>query len=92
MECGDGSEISSRVYGGRENGVVGSLAAGETLKAIGRAFGKPSSSIYFQVAPHGGIRPAARHRLRLALTVLSEGHRLVGVLASLSEQSGASAQ
>ena len=31
---------------------------GELLKAIGRAFGKPSSSIYFQVAPHGGIRPA----------------------------------
>src|SRR6476661_789870 len=26
---------------------------GESLKAIGRAFGKPSSSIYFQVAPHG---------------------------------------
>src|SRR6266404_5792766 len=35
---------------------------GESLKAIGRAFGKPSSSIYFQVAPHGGIRPAARRR------------------------------
>src|SRR6266576_2225660 len=30
---------------------------GESLKAIGRAFGKPSSSIYFQVAPHGGSRP-----------------------------------
>ena len=29
---------------------------GESLKAIGRAFGKPSSSIYHQVAPHGGIR------------------------------------
>ena len=29
-------------------------------KAIGRAFGKPSSSIYFLVAPHGGIRPAQR--------------------------------
>jgi IS30 family transposase len=27
---------------------------GESLKAIGRAFGK--------VAPHGGIRPAARRR------------------------------
>ena len=27
---------------------------GESLKAIGRAFGKPSSSIYCQVAPHGG--------------------------------------
>jgi len=26
---------------------------GESLKAIGRAFGKPSSSIYFQVAPRG---------------------------------------
>src|SRR3981189_1467328 len=42
---------------------------GESLKAIGRAFGKPSSSIYFQVAPHGGIRPAARRRSRLALTL-----------------------
>jgi len=42
---------------------------GESLKAIGRAFGKPSSSIYFQVAPHGGIRPAARHRSRRALTL-----------------------
>jgi hypothetical protein len=31
---------------------------GELLKAMGRAFGKESSSIYFLVAPHGGIRPA----------------------------------
>jgi len=29
---------------------------GESLKAIGRAFGKESSSIYFLVAPHGGVR------------------------------------
>ena len=35
---------------------------GESLKAIGRAFGKPSSSIYNQVAPHGGIRPLPRRR------------------------------
>ncbi len=40
---------------------------GESLKTIGRAFGKPSSSIYFQLAPHGGIRPAPRRRSRLAL-------------------------
>src|SRR5450631_742352 len=40
---------------------------GESLKAIGRTFGKPSSSIYNQVAPHGGIRPASRRRSRLAL-------------------------
>jgi IS30 family transposase len=42
---------------------------GESLKAIGRAFGKPSSSIYNQVAPHGGIRPTARRRSRRALTL-----------------------
>jgi IS30 family transposase len=42
---------------------------GESLKAIGRAFGKPSSSIYVQLAPHGGIRPAERRRSRLALTL-----------------------
>ncbi len=42
---------------------------GESLKAIGRAFGKPSSSIYFQLAPYGGIRPAPRRRSRLALTL-----------------------
>ena len=41
---------------------------GESLKAIGRAFGKASSSVYFQVAPYGGIRPAPRRRSRLALT------------------------
>ena len=42
---------------------------GESLKAIGRAFGKPSSSIYCLVSPHGGIRPATRRRSRLALTL-----------------------
>jgi len=42
---------------------------GESLRAIGRAFGKPSSSIYFQLAPQGGIRPAPRRRSRLALTL-----------------------
>src|SRR5271156_5598594 len=42
---------------------------GESLKAIGRAFGKPSSSIYCQLAPYGGIRPAPRRRSRLALTL-----------------------
>ena len=31
---------------------------GELLKAIGRAFGKPSSSIYFQVSPYARIEAA----------------------------------
>src|SRR5258705_13545540 len=43
---------------------------GESLKAIGRAFGKPSSSIYFLVGPHGGVRPSHRRRSRLALTLV----------------------
>jgi hypothetical protein len=54
---------------------------GESLEAIGRA---PSSSIYFQVSPHGGIRPAPRRRSRLALTLsereeISRGRRWPGI-------------
>ncbi len=64
---------------------------GESLRAIGRAFGKPSSSIYFQLAPHGGIRPAERRRSRLALSlsereVISRGivaHRSIRSMAQL---------
>ena len=64
---------------------------GESLKAIGRAFGKPSSSIYYQVAPHGGIRPAAQRRSRLALTLAEReeisrgiaGHRSARSMARL---------
>ena len=40
-----------------------------SLEGIGQAFRKPSSSVYFQVAPYGGIRPAARRRSRLALAL-----------------------
>jgi hypothetical protein len=54
---------------------------GESLKAIGRAFGKPSSSIYNQVAPHGGICPASRRRSRLALTVLEREEISRGIAA-----------
>ena len=69
MECSDGSEISSWVHCGREDAVVDRWQRGELLKAIGRAFGKPSSSIYNQVAPHGGICRTPRRRSRLALTL-----------------------
>jgi IS30 family transposase len=60
---------------------------GESLKAIGRAFGKPSSSIYFQVAPHGGIRPAARRRSRLALTLSEREEISRGLTAHQSTRS-----
>jgi len=54
---------------------------GESLKGIGRAFGKPSSSIYGHVSPRGGIRPAVRRRSRLALT-LSERETISRGIAS----------
>ncbi|MCH8977112.1 MAG: IS30 family transposase, partial [Proteobacteria bacterium] len=31
---------------------------GESIKSIGRAFDRPSSSIFGQLAPSGGIRPS----------------------------------
>src|SRR5262245_15828904 len=69
MECGDGSEISSRVHCGREDGVMGSLEARRAAEGNWTSFWRPSSSTYFLVAPHGGIRPAERRRSRLALTL-----------------------
>jgi IS30 family transposase len=60
---------------------------GESLKAIGRAFGKPSSSIYFQVAPHGGIRPAVRHRSRRVLKLSEREEISRGITAHQSVRS-----
>ena len=54
---------------------------GESLKAIGRAFGKPSSSIYFQVAPYGGLRPAPRRRSKLALSLKEREEISRGIVA-----------
>src|SRR5579864_4243338 len=44
--------------------------AGQSLHAIGRAFGKPHNSIHCFLSHHGGIVPAARRRAVLALTVV----------------------
>src|SRR5674476_1551161 len=60
---------------------------GESLKAIGQAFCKPSSSIYYQLAPHGGIRPAPRRRSRLALTLPEREEISRGVPAHQSARS-----
>ena len=60
---------------------------GESLKAIGRAFGKHSSSIYNQVAPHGGIRPAARRRSRSALTLSEREEISRGIAGQQSARS-----
>ncbi len=60
---------------------------GESLRSIGRAFGKPSSSIHFQVAPYGGIRPAPRRRSRLALTLAEREEISRGIVARQSIRS-----
>ncbi len=60
---------------------------GESLKAIGRAFGRPSSSIHFQVSPHGGIRPAPRRRSKLALTLSERETISRGIAAHRSARS-----
>jgi len=60
---------------------------GESLNGIGRAFGKPSSSIYFQLSPHGGIRPAPRRRSRLALSLIERETISRGLAADRSARS-----
>ena len=54
---------------------------GESLNSIGRVFDRPSSSIFGQLAPSGGIRPSPRQRSRLALT-LSEREEISRGVAS----------
>ena len=60
---------------------------GESQKEIGRAFGKSSSSIHFQLAPYGGIRPAPRRRSRLALTLIEREEISRGIVAEQSIRS-----
>jgi len=57
---------------------------GESMRSIGRVFGKPSSSIYFQLAPYGGIRPSPRRRSRLALTLSEREEISRGIVARRS--------
>lgn len=57
---------------------------GESLKEIGRAFDRPSSSIYSQLAPSGGIRPPPRKRSRLALSLQEREEISRGIANNLS--------
>ena len=60
---------------------------GERMKAIGRALGRPSSSIWCQIKPHGGIRPRKRCRSRLALTLAEREEISRGIVAGSSIRS-----
>jgi hypothetical protein len=88
----DNADVMERGYGRGFDAVAKAelwerWRRGESLKAIGRAFGKPSSSIYFQVAPHGGIRPASRRRSRLALRLAEREEISRGIAGARSMRS-----
>ena len=88
MDQGNGNQKSHYGFSALEKDEVWERwARGETLKALGRVFGKPSSSIRGQLSPYGGIRPAPRRRSKLALT-LSEREEISRGLAA--EQSARS--
>ena len=68
---------------------------GESLKEIGRAFDRGSSSIFGQLSPTGGIRPAPRIRSRISLTLaereeISRGIARQNSLRSIAAQLGRS--
>ena len=60
---------------------------GESLKAIGRVFGKEGSSVYGQIAPYGGIRPQTRCRSKRALTLAEREEISRGIAAKQSMRS-----
>src|SRR6202166_275287 len=92
MECGMERRFHRGFTAAEKTELWDRWKRGESLKAIGRAFGKESSSIYFLVAPHGGIRPAERRRSRLALTLAEREVISRGVTAHQSAVSGREAQ
>ena len=64
---------------------------GETMHDIGRLFDRGHSSIFSVLAPSGGIRPPARRRSRLALTLAEREEISRGLVAGRSLRSMAHA-
>ena len=63
---------------------------GESLTGIGRIFDRPSSSIFNQLSPSGGIRPPPRRRSRIALTLPEREEISRGIVCDLSVRAIAS--
>jgi len=63
---------------------------GESLTAIGRVFDLPSSSIFNQLSPSGGIRPPQRRRSRISLTLSEREEISRGIVCDLSVRTIAS--
>ena len=88
MDQGNGNQKSHYGFSALEKDEVWERwARGETLKAIGRVFGKPSSPIRGQLSPYGGIRPAPRRRSKLALTLSEREETSRGLAAEQSARS-----
>jgi IS30 family transposase len=69
---------------------------GDGLRLIGRVFGKPSSSIFAHLRPHGGIRPVPCRRSRRALSLaereeISRGVAVGASLRSIAKRLGRAA-
>ena len=77
-----------RKYSDSDKAVLWDMwAQGESLKAIGRVFDRPSGTIYGLLAPSGGIRPPPRQRSRLALSLSEREEISRGIAAHLSVRS-----
>ncbi len=63
---------------------------GESLRSIGRVFNRGSSSIYAQLSPTGGRRPAIRKRSRLALFLSEREEISRGIAGDVSMRTMAS--
>src|SRR5450759_2073494 len=84
---GDVARISSRFHCGRENGVVGALAAGGVAESDWAGVWQ---AVIFHLLPGGtarGIRPAPRRRSRLALTLPEREEISRGIAAHQSARS-----
>lgn len=57
---------------------------GDSLKDIGRSFGRPSSSIYSILSPTGGIRPLDRKRSQKSLSLAEREEISRGIVGELS--------
>jgi IS30 family transposase len=70
------AELKSEIWDRYKNG--------DSIRSIGRFIDRPSSSIYKQLAPTGGIRPVPRTRPKIALSIEDREEISRGIVANLS--------
>src|SRR5271168_2619398 len=67
-----------------KNEIWGLWKAGQSMHAIGRAYGRPHPTIRKLLLPRGGIPPITRRRSRLALTLVEREDISRGIASSSS--------